>query len=73
MTDKTSLVQHSIIDLGDKISALVSAAGITVQPYWPKLFAKAVEGKNIADFFNFGASSAPSGPAPVAVTTQAPK
>lgn len=58
---------------GDKIAALVSAAGVKVESYWPKLFAKAVEGQNIASFFNFGsqASSAPSGPAPAVV--QAPK
>jgi large subunit ribosomal protein LP1 len=60
---------------GDKIAALVSAAGVKVESYWPKLFAKAVEGQNIASFFNFGgqAASGPaaSGPAPVA--TQAPK
>jgi large subunit ribosomal protein LP1 len=59
---------------GDKIAALVSAAGVKVDSYWPKLFAKAVEGQNIASFFNFGGQSASSGsaPAPVAVT-EAPK
>lgn len=58
---------------GEKIAALVSAAGVKVESYWPKLFAKAVEGQNIASFFNFGSSgsSAPSGPAPAA--QQAPK
>ena len=59
----------------DKISSLISAAGVNVESYWPKIFAKAVAGKDIAQFFNFGGSAA-SGPAPAAtpaVVTEAPK
>ena len=60
----------------DKISSLVSAAGVNVESYWPKLFAKAVAGKDIAQFFNFGGSAA-SGSAPAvaatAFVTEAPK
>ena len=36
-----------------------------IEPYWPKLFAKALEGKDISSFFNFG-GAASSGPAPAA-------
>ena len=61
MMDKILQVYLIIILIGDKIATLVSAAGIKVESYWPKLFAKAVEGQDIASFFNFGASS--SGPA----------
>ena len=51
----------------DKISALVKAANVKVEPYWPKMFAKAVSGTSLSNFFNFGsASSAP------AATTSAP-
>jgi len=46
----------------------VTASGVKIEAYWPKLFAKALHGKDIASFFNFG-SSAPS--APVAATTTA--
>ena len=60
----------------DKISSLISAAGVNVESYWPKLFAKAVAGKDISQFFNFGgsaASSTPAAPATTAVAKEAPK
>jgi ribosomal protein L12E/L44/L45/RPP1/RPP2 len=63
--DKILLVYFIIIPVGDKIAKLVSAAGVKIEAYWPKLFAKAVEGQDITSFFNFGG---PSGPA----TTSAP-
>jgi len=41
---------------GDKITTLVKAAGVTVEPYWPNLFAKLFEKKNITDLItNVGA------------------
>lgn len=52
----------------DKISALVKAAGVKVESYWPKMFAKALSGQSISSFFNFG-GAASSGPA---ATTSAP-
>lgn len=57
MMDKILQVYHIIILIGDKIATLVSAAGIKVESYWPKLFAKAVEGQDIASFFNFGGAA----------------
>lgn len=33
----------------DNISALVKAAGVEVEPYWPSLFAKLVQGKDIGE------------------------
>ena len=56
----------------EKITSLIEAAGVKVEAYWPKLFAKAIAGKDIAQFFNF----ASSGPAPApqaAVAKEAPK
>ncbi len=44
--------------IGDKIATLVKAAGVNIEAYWPKLFAKAVEGQDITSFFNFGGASA---------------
>ena len=49
----------------EKLNALISASNLKVESYWPKLFAKAIAGQNIADLFNFGGSAASgSGPAP---------
>merc|ERR1719253_1598362 len=33
----------------DNIKALVTAAGIEIEPYWPGLFAKALDGKDMND------------------------
>ena len=41
---------------GDNIQTIVKAAGVTVEPYWPGLFAKLFEKRNIADLItNVGA------------------
>jgi len=61
MMVKISLVFNKLINVGDKISTLVKAAGVNIESYWAKLFAKAVEGQDIATFFNFG-QTASSGP-----------
>ncbi len=29
----------------------MNAAGVNVEAFWPKLYAKALEGRNVADFF----------------------
>ncbi|GAB2271878.1 hypothetical protein Dimus_006707 [Dionaea muscipula] len=49
----------------EKIATLVKAAGITVESYWPSLFAKLVEKRSVEDLImNVGAGG---GGAPVAV------
>ena len=41
---------------GDNIQTLVKAAGVSVEPYWPNLFAKLFEKRSIADLItNVGA------------------
>jgi ribosomal protein L12E/L44/L45/RPP1/RPP2 len=48
---------------------LVAASGVKVEAYWPKLFAKALSGRDISSYFNF--AGAASGPAPAATSAPA--
>jgi len=52
----------------DKIETILKAAGVTVEPYWPSLFAKVLETKDIGDLItNVGAGApAAGGAAPAA-------
>jgi hypothetical protein len=44
----------------ENISTVTKAAGVTVEPYWPGLFAKLFEKKSIADLItNVGAGTPP--------------
>ena len=45
----------------------MNAAGVNIDAFWPKLFAKALEGRNVADFFAVGGDeSGAAADAPVA-------
>ncbi|GMS99872.1 hypothetical protein PENTCL1PPCAC_22047 [Pristionchus entomophagus] len=50
---------------GDKIATLLKAANVTVEPFWPGLFAKALEGVNVSDLIS-SVSSGVGGGAPAA-------
>lgn len=62
-----ALILHdeNIAITGDKINALVKAAGITVAPYWPSLFERVLKANNIEALINnVGAGgAAPAAPA----------
>ncbi|XP_058201390.1 large ribosomal subunit protein P1-like [Rhododendron vialii] len=54
----------------EKIAAMVKAANVTIESYWPSLFAKLVEKKNIEDLImNVGSGGGAA--APVAVVASA--
>jgi large subunit ribosomal protein LP1 len=59
-----------ILQQADKIATLVKSAGVTVESYWPSLFAKLSEKRNIEDLI-LNAASGGGGAAPVAVAAPA--
>jgi len=49
-------VTHAVLLQADNINSLVKAAGVTVEPYWPSLFAKLFSKKSVEDLIaNVGA------------------
>merc|ERR1711862_200871 len=52
---------------GEKLNKVIKASGNTVEPYWPGLFAKALEGQDIASLLsNVGSAGPAAGGAPAA-------
>lgn len=72
------LADDDVAITGEKIQTILKAAAVDVEPYWPGLFAKALEGINVKDLITnvgsgVGGGAAPGGaPAAVAVTEAAP-
>ena len=51
----------------ENITKIADAANIKMEPYWPMLFAKFLEGKDLKDMLsNVGAGGGGGGPAPAA-------
>eukprot|EP00054_Salpingoeca_dolichothecata_P036971 m.9365 g.9365 ORF g.9365 m.9365 type:complete len:110 (-) comp7184_c0_seq1:35-364(-) len=60
----------------EKISAILKAANVEVEPFWPGLFAKSVEGVNIGDLVTnvgSGVGAAPVGAPTTGGSDAAPK
>ncbi|XP_026466576.1 LOW QUALITY PROTEIN: 60S acidic ribosomal protein P1-like [Ctenocephalides felis] len=60
------LVDDDVAVTGEKISTILKAAAVDVEPYWPGLFAKALEGVNVKDLITNIGSGVGSGPAAAA-------
>lgn len=59
---------------GEKIQTILKAANVDVEPYWPGLFAKALEGVNIKELITnigSGVGAAPAGGAAAAPAAEA--
>ncbi|KAH0552045.1 60S acidic ribosomal protein P1 [Cotesia glomerata] len=68
------LADDDVAVTGEKIQTILKAANVEVEPYWPGLFAKALEGVNIKDLITnvgSGVGAAPAGGAPVAAAAAA--
>ena len=69
------LVDDDVAVTGEKISTILKAANVEVEPYWPGLFAKALEGVNVKDLITnigSGVGAAPAGAAAPAAGGDAP-
>merc|ERR1719510_174045 len=58
----------------EKIVTILKAAGVDFEPYWPGLFAKALESANLKDLITtVGSGAAPAGGAAEAAPAEAKK
>lgn len=61
------LVDDDVAVTDEKISTILKAANVDIEPYWPGLFAKALEGINVKDLItNIGSGVGSGGAAPAA-------
>ena len=64
------LADDDVAITGEKILTILKAAKVDVEPYWPGLFAKALEGVNVKDLLsNVGSGVGAAGPAAAAPGT----
>ncbi|XP_044748272.1 60S acidic ribosomal protein P1 [Coccinella septempunctata] len=73
------LADDDIAITGEKIQTILKAANVDVEPYWPGLFAKALEGVNIRELVTrlgsgvgAGAGAAQAAPAAAAAAEATP-
>jgi len=57
---------------GEKITTILKAAGVEVEPYWPGLFAKALEGIKVKDLISNIGAGVGAAPAAGAAAAAAP-
>ncbi|XP_061182892.1 large ribosomal subunit protein P1-like [Saccostrea echinata] len=57
------LADDQVAITGEKITTILKAAGVSVEPYWPSLFAKALDGVNVKEMISNISSGAGAAPA----------
>ncbi|XP_063224486.1 large ribosomal subunit protein P1 [Bacillus rossius redtenbacheri] len=57
------LADDDVAITGEKIQTILKAANVDVEPYWPGLFAKALEGISVKDLITNVGSGVGAGPA----------
>merc|ERR1712098_727986 len=57
------LADDQVAITSEKLATILKAAGVSVEPYWPGLFSKALEGLNVKELIQNVGSSAGSAPA----------
>ncbi|KAM6899636.1 large ribosomal subunit protein P1 [Xenentodon cancila] len=70
----SALILHDdeVAVTADKLNALIKAAGVSVEPFWPTLFAKALSSIDIGSLIcNVGAGGGAPAAAPAGGTTAA--
>ena len=60
------LADDQVAITSDKIATILKAAGVSVEPYWPSLFAKALDGVNVKEMISNISSGAGAAPAAAA-------
>ncbi|CAH1397826.1 unnamed protein product [Nezara viridula] len=61
------LADDDVAVTGEKIQTILKAASVDIEPYWPGLFAKALEGINVKDLItNISSGVGVGGGAPAA-------
>ncbi|KAF3564768.1 hypothetical protein DY000_02010803 [Brassica cretica] len=65
------LEDEGISITSDKIATLVKAAGVEIESYWPMLFAKMAEKRNVTDLIMTVGAGGGGGGAPVAAAAPA--
>ena len=66
------LADDDVAITGEKILTILKAAKVDVEPYWPGLFAKALEGVNVKDLLS-NVGSGVGAAVPVAAATKEEK
>uniref|UniRef100_A0A0B7BWI8 Large ribosomal subunit protein P1 n=1 Tax=Arion vulgaris TaxID=1028688 RepID=A0A0B7BWI8_9EUPU len=66
------LSDDQITITSDKIATILKAASVAVEPYWPGLFAKSLDGLNVKELISNVGNSAGSAPVAASAPTAAP-